>query len=329
MTPHLSILDPLRALAAVAVACYHFAMGFPRAGFSQICSFGDLGVPMFFVISGLIIPYSLLKGGYRPTAHFLAFVWKRVLRLHPAFLASALLTVGLWYGSALATNYRITPPQYTAPQSLAHPLLLNGFLKLDWFQPVYWTLAIEFQFYLLCGALTGVIRVRPWLSVTAALAALTLSGLMASGMISKSNTLIVGYLPIFLVGLSCCGRLLGKLARWEHLTLCAAGIVGTHLAHGPAQAATTLLAAVLLTIQPAAPWKWATWLGKISYSIYLVHIPIGGRVVAVAKKFPLDTTTAQVLTVLAALTLSIIGAAIFHRLFEAPFAKLSSKLRYA
>ena len=60
-------LDLLRGVAALAVCLFHFdydgALGIPSV--SHVLSYGYLGVQMFFVISGFIIPYSMLRSGYR------------------------------------------------------------------------------------------------------------------------------------------------------------------------------------------------------------------------------------------------------------------------
>lgn len=52
------VVDALRAVAALWVCLYHFTGGV------GIGAFGYLGVTVFFVISGFIVPYSMLQGGY-------------------------------------------------------------------------------------------------------------------------------------------------------------------------------------------------------------------------------------------------------------------------
>src|ERR1035441_2897196 len=47
--------------------------------------YGWLGVEIFFVISGFIIPYSLYKAGYR-VSDFTRFLLKRIARLDPPYL---------------------------------------------------------------------------------------------------------------------------------------------------------------------------------------------------------------------------------------------------
>ncbi len=55
----LDILDALRGLAALSVAFFHFTNAMNPTIFQQIANLGWLGVEVFFVITGFIIPYSL------------------------------------------------------------------------------------------------------------------------------------------------------------------------------------------------------------------------------------------------------------------------------
>lgn len=69
--PYLPGLDNLRALAALGVCTYHFVAGllpereqvvFIQELFSQVY----LGIYIFFVVSGYVLPYSLLRQKYQP-----------------------------------------------------------------------------------------------------------------------------------------------------------------------------------------------------------------------------------------------------------------------
>src|SRR5919205_2516220 len=97
----IEVLDFLRGVASLAVAVLHLtnvlrADGLVRA----VTSYGWLGVEVFFVISGFIIPYSLYKGGY-DLRRFPVFVLKRVARLDPPYIATIVLILLLgvlsWY----------------------------------------------------------------------------------------------------------------------------------------------------------------------------------------------------------------------------------------
>ena len=67
---HIDVLDHLRGFAALAVCLFHLSFansGFLPAGdpIRSVGAFGYLGVEIFFVISGFVIPYSLSLRGYR------------------------------------------------------------------------------------------------------------------------------------------------------------------------------------------------------------------------------------------------------------------------
>src|SRR3569832_1975532 len=86
----IEILDWLRGLAALAVAWFHFTVGgplVPDGAFKEAGQFGRHGVDAFFVISGFVIPYSMSRGGYRGWKDSLRFVFKRLARLEPPYLA--------------------------------------------------------------------------------------------------------------------------------------------------------------------------------------------------------------------------------------------------
>jgi len=81
------------------------------------------------------------------------FFARRLKRLEPPYLACIVLAVLLngashWVGNSAST--RITIP--FAWQLLAHIGYANALLGYEWLNPVFWTLAIEFQFYLFVAA---------------------------------------------------------------------------------------------------------------------------------------------------------------------------------
>src|ERR1700761_3968879 len=83
----------LRALAALMVCFFHLYCGnvhlFPQPGYlKSFFSYGYLGVPVFFMISGFIIPYSL-PPAYK-LKQFKTFFVKRIIRIEPPYIASVI-----------------------------------------------------------------------------------------------------------------------------------------------------------------------------------------------------------------------------------------------
>lgn len=146
--PHLQRLDVLRGVAISLVVLIHFYWtirgSIPRAVdeiWRPIFSWGVAGVPLFFVISGFCIHLSFLRSGPLPIKDF---YWRRFTRIYPAYFASLLFFTVLQIFKISGTiNFK---------QFILHALLVHNFFPMPIFWGIntpYWSLAIEFQFYLL------------------------------------------------------------------------------------------------------------------------------------------------------------------------------------
>jgi len=175
------VRDWLRGLSAVTVAFYHFTGGLD-GWIKSSGARGYLGLTIFFVISGLVIPYAMWRGRYRGLADAPAFILKRLTRLEPPYFAAIAITLALGYLSARAPGFKGSPFHVTPLALLLHVGYLNAIFHQPWLSPVFWTLAVEFQFYLamllLCGGLSSEKRVlRTGTFAAMAAAAMTIPGL--------------------------------------------------------------------------------------------------------------------------------------------------------
>lgn len=159
------ILEIARGVAALWVVLFHMEGlfdSFPEI-FKAIIAQGHLGVPMFFVISGFVITYSAessLKAKRSP--YF--FLKNRLRRIYPTFWFSVLVCLSLPYIMALVSTLKtgefITPPNpievYNLSEWFNFLILTKVFFadganlhsQFKHINPVYWTIAIEIQFYL-------------------------------------------------------------------------------------------------------------------------------------------------------------------------------------
>jgi peptidoglycan/LPS O-acetylase OafA/YrhL len=140
-------LDSLRAVAVLMVLVYHSwfeVPGFVQPGeypWQFPIFYGRTGVQLFFVLSGflLFLPYARWIFGLQQQPAMLLFYRRRLLRVGPAYWASlVILLIGPLSLAKLADG-------------LAHALFLHN-LRMDWaydLNGVFWTMAIEVQFYVL------------------------------------------------------------------------------------------------------------------------------------------------------------------------------------
>jgi peptidoglycan/LPS O-acetylase OafA/YrhL len=130
-------LDLLRFVAAAGVMLYHFVTCFPTdpPAISAATRYGYLGVPLFFMISGFVIPWSAMG---RTPADFVA---SRVSRLYPTFWVAMALTI------ALAFVFQGTLPSVRT--LIANMTMVPAMLGSPRIDDIYWTLEIEVRFYAL------------------------------------------------------------------------------------------------------------------------------------------------------------------------------------
>jgi len=149
------IIDALRGIAALAVCWFHFTQSvgdfLPEGLVKKSGELGFLGVNIFFVISGFVIPFTLMKCSYEIGSYF-RFVARRVVRLDPPYFASLILVLAVGFALMhFANSHAGQLPYESVPQILLHLGYLNVIFGYKFLNPIYWTLAIEFQYYLLLG----------------------------------------------------------------------------------------------------------------------------------------------------------------------------------
>ncbi|HKC62735.1 MAG TPA: acyltransferase, partial [Pyrinomonadaceae bacterium] len=192
----IEVLDFLRGIASLAVSLFHFTNTLDPGLLKTITSYGYLGVEVFFVISGFVIPYSLYRGGYK-LPQYGKFVLKRVIRLDPPYLVTILLILALGFLSLVLPYAKIGEFHVTATQVFLHLGYLNTFFQYEWLNDVFWTLAIEFQYYLLIGLAYPLLVNR-----NEALRLGTMALLGALAFVISSPVFVFYYIFLFLMGIS-------------------------------------------------------------------------------------------------------------------------------
>lgn len=318
-------LDVFRAIAALAVCFHHFNRECLTGGtwFSEITKYGNYGVDIFFVISGYVIPFALLRRNFQ-LSQIGIFLKGRFLRLYPAYALAAILTVGLWYASTWMPGFRGEgPPEISVTQILANATLTCDFFQQERFGIVFWTLAIEAQYYVFIALSfpllfqnAGKSLVPRWI---------LLGAWLLLPLHFRQGPTVFGWSALFAMGFLAILWQRGELKHWVFfLGLVIAGIVQWEV-RCPVSAVLGLSTALGILFLPNFAWRPLVWVGTISYSLYLLHVPIGGRVMNFLERFS-EFGFVQLLSVPLALAISLFVAWIFFLLVEKPSHELAQKI---
>lgn len=321
---HVPILDALRAFAALSVCLFHFICtvnGFiDSETVKYFFSFGHYGVQLFFVISGFVIPWSLFHSNYQLRNYF-TFAVKRFIRLEPPYIVSLMVAIAHTYFRAMSPHYNgvdITP---TFKQIALHFGYLIPFVEgQKWIRPVYWTLAIEFQYYLSIGLLFPLLAGKRW-SGRVVFYVLCLVGPFFL------NNFLPYYLPVFLLGIS---MFLYKSAIITIVELVVVTIVASLeilVFHDTGTLVFSLIGYFAILFFSDFKTKVLTFLGDISYSIYLFH-SLTGLVLINYISHSVHQPIVKLLAVLVALLVTVGCSYLVYRFVELPSKKLSSKIKF-
>ena len=282
---------------------------------------GDVGVPIFFVISGFVLPYSLYRSRYKVSSFF-RFLAKRIVRLDPPYFAAIGLAILIPYVTSRCSLHQGAAYQPNLPQILAHLGYANAFIGFPWLVGGFWSLAIEFQFYITLALVFPALLVRRW-EWTASLFALA----SLPALILPQPSFIAVYIPLFLIGiagfryrvlrvsvweLACCLAFAGALAAYVQQPLY--GIAGVF----------TCLGILFVNYTNGV----LRFLGNISYSLYVTHQIVVAIPVAQAVRFFGNHEAIQVASAFVSLATAILVAWCLNRLVELPAQKVSSRLKY-
>ena len=355
---HLPQLDGLRAFAVASVMVWHFG---PNA--LHLLNLGRFGVLLFFVLSGFLITGILLdardrldREGGSPRSVALRFYARRFLRIFPIYYATIL---GLF-----ALSHTATFRDWDVLQPLRHQL--GWFLTYTWnlrygltLEPGgllshLWSLCVEEQFYLIWPWIILFASRRAILPALLTLTAVGIGYRMAGNLAGWAgptihfmtpgciDSLALGGLLAYLrrqgpAGIVTAGRLtrmalpvglvlLVVLRRLDHPATDAffdVGFAGVSLwLVGRASTGFKGMAGRFLQSGPIV------YMGKISYGIYLYHIPVKSFLyipLGFAGLTQDDLGAARPLVLMAA---AIVTAALSWELFEKPINRLKRYFPY-
>ncbi|GGE07267.1 acyltransferase family protein [Rhizobium anhuiense] len=319
-------LDGLRGVAALLVVGAHIGFIFPITA-PHLVSMGDEAVGLFFALSGFLMAHLY---GSRPVTreNVLDFLVSRFARIYPVYLAAVVLVAML----SSVQNLDFVQPIAGGADFVRHVFLLGS-------SGVFWSIPPEIQFYLLFPVL--------WLCLaqpqrySGMIVGLTVV-VVVDGLVELPGPgiLLVSKLPYFLFG-ALAGMMHSYWSSWipstltgiSTLFLLAVFFTYRHIFPGFSPEFWSLQSAVsaavivgLVARQPpiaadvlaAAPVRF---LGKISFSLYLFHVPI-----MFLARLTFDGLMPEPALIVATLFVAVAGAWFIHETIEAPGRRLLVRL---
>ena len=342
MLRYRSDIDGLRALAVLGVVIFHLQLGFIPGGYT--------GVDIFFVISGYLISKTIFEEIEKSEFSIANFYVRRARRILPGFLSVVALT-------SIAAYIFLHPSELVnySKSAIASALFAANiffYSSLDYFSPSaneipllhLWSLGVEEQFYIFFPliALVAMRLGKFWLNVTVA------GILLASLIISQSLLYIDPTSSFYLLPSRAFELLIGSLIALPNFptirnskTSLASAFIGmaaigasfflyeeTTKFPGVAALLPCLGAALLIVgcqreniVGRALSLKPLRFIGKISYSLYLVHWPL---IVFADRLFP---TTDEKLRAACVFALCLVLATLNYIIIEQTFRKAKQDWR--
>jgi peptidoglycan/LPS O-acetylase OafA/YrhL len=201
-----------------------------------------------------------------------------------------------------------------------HPALLGT----RWFNFAFWTLMIEFQFYLLIGLVLPLLLDRGRQMRTVGLILL----MLAINLID--HTWYFAYSPYFTLGLLVFLLHHGSITRplFAFLVLAASVICLVQGAWVPLLFAMSATAVILSRIDISS--RPTDLLGAISYSLYITHVPVGYFAETAVKRITdiHQTEVGKLFLLLFYTAIALVAAWIFYRTVEKPFLTYSKRIAH-
>ena len=342
-------LDGVRAVAIALVFFHHTAYHLIPGWRDELFPAGFLGVDLFLALSGFLITTLLLERHGRESHPIARFWARRGLRLMPAALV--LLTVNFIFAALFDKDVADSLRSFAAVLTQSTNWAETNGVGISAAIVHFWSLAIEGQFYLVWPlVLFGALRLGA--SRGQLLAGVLTAAVLAAAWRARLWDTGHGWLEIYLrtdaradsllfgvaLALLPYDRVVTRIGPRARSLLGAASLVGIVLAAQLVDPSTELLylggftvvallstVLVAVALQPSALTVLLTapaviYLGRISYSLYLWHLPVFDVVAQHTKSWP----AAARIPVGWAIALG--AAAASYHFVERPALRLKSRL---
>jgi len=326
------LLDAFKAIACLLIVAHHLAVYGPMSDVAYplmptvidwLYQYGRMAVQVFFVVSGFLVACKLAPEGVPRVLAPGQLVVQRYLRLAIPYLAALTLSIVCAALARMLMTHESVPDIPSFTQLLAHVFLLQDWLDQDALSAGVWYIAIDFQLFALTMFLFmmgGRIGDGTWTPIM-------VLGLVAASLFIFNRDPLWDETALYFYG----SYGLGMLAYWAGRAragslylLMLTGLVGAALwlaFRERIAVAGVVMLVLALAQRSGALQRWEmpaalNHLGKISFSIFLVHFPLLLLVNGLVTYLFPQQLAMNVLGMVLGVAVSIWGGALFYRKVE-------------
>ena len=343
-----ALIDALRCLAAVWVVLFHFSEGkhiptllatIPEWLKLGLFDAGHLGVPIFFVLSGVVMAYTT-KNMSMTTNNGIKFLLRRFVRLMPPYYAAVVLGV-----LVLTVKHKLGQQDVDTPSLrdvFVHLFFLQDIIGVKNIIPVFWTLCIEVQFYI---ALAGLLWMADKcnyknLSVNRDYVIKLIAIIVMLWPLGIVHSIgwhggFIGFWFSFLAGVLCAQVIINQnekpyFAIGYSLFLLVIGIIKSNSFICTSGFTGLLICFVFgnrYLIQLLSKDLFQK-IGLISYSLYLFHTPVTGSFMRLYRHYLPTSFASDFFALIISVFICIMFATVTFKLFERPAISLSRQIKF-
>jgi peptidoglycan/LPS O-acetylase OafA/YrhL len=342
------LVDALKAVASQFIVLHHLAAYGPMSDvvslsatalFDWLYCHARMAVQVFFVIGGFLAAKTLAPDGIPGASSPSELLWRRYCRLALPYVTAIVLSIVCASIARAWMDHESVPAAPTPTQLLAHVLMLHDILGYEALSAGVWYVAIDFQLFALLavllqvrGATRGAEARLPW-SVPLLLLLLGTASLFYFNRDAAWDA----WAPYFAASYG-----LGVLVYWTVnrivspvwlAVLAASAMVAVMIDFRPRLLVALTVAGVITIahhMRLSERWRpapWLSFLGRISYSLFLVHFPVCILINAIVFRYFHADPTANAAGLLVAWIASIGAGWVLYETVERRTERFTSAYR--
>lgn len=331
-------IDALKAVCCLLIVTHHLAIYGPMSDIAYplipalidwLREYGRMAVQMFFVIAGFLVAAKCTPQGLSLVATPIRLIQQRYLRLIIPYLAALTLAIGCAALARMWMHHESIPAAPNVSQLLAHIFLMHNLLNQDVLSAGIWYVAIDFQLFVLTILLLWISnQVHHQYPSLYMLSLFLFISLTTSSLFFFNRDSYWDETALYFFGSYGLGILIYWASISKHQILWFIVLIALILAALAIDfRSRTALAGSVMVILGLAQYygvlgsnripSYLTYIGRASYSIFLVHFPVSLVVNAAFFKFLPHQPAIHLFGLLVAIGASIVTGILLFNWLEA------------